>query len=62
MIKSAHAKKETYKGLTYNYMEAYIKAHATDNSFMKEFNTLCGYVDGKKQEFVDAASYAEIKE
>lgn len=61
VIKSAHVKKETYKGLTYDYMEAYIKAHATNDSVMKEFNTLRGYADGQKQKFVVAAPYSEIK-
>ena len=55
-------KKSTYKGLDYNYMERYIKAHDDDkNSIMAEFNVMRGFVDGKRNEFVDCATYGEIK-
>lgn len=55
-------KKSTFKGLDYNYMERYIKAHDDDkNTIMAEFNVMRGFVDGKKNEFVDCATYGEIK-
>ena len=55
-------KKSTYKGLDYDYMERYIKAHDDDkNSLMAEFNVMRGFVDGKRNEFVDCATYGEIK-
>ena len=55
-------KKSAFKGLDYNYMERYIKAHDDDkNTIMKEFNLLRGFVDEKRNEFVDCATYGEIK-
>lgn len=62
VIKNVRKKKSTFKGLDYNYMERYIKKHdKEDESIMKEFNLMRGYVDGKKNEFIDCATYGEIK-
>lgn len=62
VIKNTRKKKSTFKGLDYDYMERYIKKHDDDNeSIMKEFNLMRGYVDGKKNEFIDYATYGEIK-
>ena len=62
VTKTTSKKRDTYKGLTYDYMARYIKKHDDENeSVMKEFNVMRGYVDGKKNEFVDCATYGEIK-
>lgn len=55
-------KKSTFKGLDYNYMERYIKAHDDEKkTIMAEFDLMRGFVDGKRNEFVDCATYGEIK-
>lgn len=64
VIKKATKRRETFKGLSYAYMENYIKTNANDenkNSLLEEFYTMRGYVNGKKNDFVDQASYGEIK-
>lgn len=57
VIKSAK-KRSTFKGLDYDYMEKYIKAH--NNALMEEFDIMRGYENGKKNQFADAASIGEI--
>ena len=62
VTKTTSKKRDTYKGLTYDYMTRYIKKHDDENeSIMKEFNVMRGYVDGEKNEFVDCATYGEVK-
>ena len=62
ITKSAAKNKDGFKGLTFEYMEKYIKEHDTDNEIMSEFNILCGKdQEGYKVEFAESASYGEIK-
>lgn len=62
VTKETPKKRDAYKGLTYEYMEKYIKDHAKeDQTIMDEFNTMRGYENGKKAEFVEVATYGEVK-
>lgn len=52
VVKSATSKKkETYKGLTYEYMEKYIKAHDEDGSIMEEYKMLRGIGEEAEEAF-----------
>lgn len=58
--------KDTYKGLTYGYMEKYIEAHDDENkTTMSEFKALRGIADNNNKEeagiITEARSYKEIK-
>ena len=52
---------ETYKGLTYAYMEKYIKAHDEDQSIMKEYQMLRGLTSEAQDALADSCTYQEIK-
>lgn len=55
--------KPEYKGLTYEYMEKYIKTHDNeDNSFMSEYLMLRGLDEDGKKIDADSAGYTDIKE
>ena len=57
---STSKKKETYKGLTFEYMEKYIKSH--DESKLEILYELRGLdSNGKAVEMAAAATYGEIK-
>lgn len=61
-IKIAEAPKKSnrIKGMDYNYMESYIKAHNTE--LLADFYELCGKdADGKKKELSASATYGEVK-
>ena len=51
----------SFKGLTYDFMENYIKAHDDDGSTMAEFNNLRATSDEAKAISAEAMSYGEIK-
>ena len=54
--------KPTFKGLTYEYMEKYIKAHDDkEGSNMAVFNELRGKGDDAEGAMADSMSYGEIK-
>ena len=59
VVKETQKKRDTFKGLTVAYMEKYIASK--DASKMAEFYTLRGVVDGKKNDFVDTATYGQLK-
>ena len=63
VVKSSRSKKkDSMKGLTYEYMEKYIKGHDDDQgSIMKEYENLRAISDEAKEACADAASYGEIK-
>ena len=51
-----------YKGLTYAYMEKYIKAHDNDkHTIMAEYEDLRGESDAAKDVLADSFTYQEIK-
>lgn len=55
-------KKNTYKGLTYEYMEMYIEKHDDDDqSIMAEYLNLRGLSDEAKENLMEAHSYIEMK-
>ena len=59
-VRSAARKADHFKGLTFDYMEKYIKKHNME--LLKTFYVLCGKTEeGKKQDFAAAATYGEIK-
>lgn len=54
--------RETFKGLTYGYMEKYIAAHDDEaQSIMAEYNTYRGMSDDPATELPDSYSYNEMK-
>ena len=55
-------KKDTYKGLTYEYMETYIKAHDNDqHSIMAQYEMLRGTSKEAKEALAEPCSYNEVK-
>ena len=55
--------KPEYKGLTYGYMEKYIKAHDDeDQSIMAEYLMLRGLDEAGKSVDADSADYADIRD
>lgn len=60
--RTTSAKKDSYKGLNYDYMEKYIKAHDDEKrAIMAEYETLRGTSAEAKAALADARSYGEIK-
>ncbi len=59
-IKAVSKKADHFKGLTFDYMEGYIKKHNME--LLKNFYILSGKTEeGKKKDFAAAATYGEIK-
>ena len=55
-------KKESYKGLTYDYMEKYIMAHDDEEkSIMAEYRDLRGLSDEAMEALAEPFSYHEMK-
>ena len=53
---------DSYKGLTYDYMEKYIKTHDADGSIWNEYREMRGYMTVDEEEIqMDSYSYGEIK-
>ncbi len=63
IVKSTAKKGDRFKGLDYDYMENYIKAHDDEeHSILTIFNELRGLDEnGQKKELAAAATYGEIK-
>ena len=62
VTRKATTQKETYKGLTYSYMESYIKAHDDENkSIMAEYEMLRGRSQEAQEALAEGCSYIEIK-
>ena len=60
--KTSKSNKPSYKGLTYEYMEAYITKHDDENSsIMEAYMTLRGISDDADEAFAESCSYFEIK-
>ena len=59
-IAAASKKSNRIKGLDYDYMESYIKAHKSE--LLADFYELCGKDEnGKKKELAASATYGEVK-
>lgn len=63
-VKTSTAKsKESFKGLTYEYMEKYIAAHDDkDKTIMAEFEMLRAISDEAEAALAGACSYSEMKD
>lgn len=63
IVKSTAKKGDHFKGLTYDYMENYIKTHDDEeHSTLTTFNKLRGLDEnGQKMELAAVATYGEIK-
>lgn len=60
--RKAKTQRETYKGLTYAYMEKYIAAHDDEaQSIMAEYKMYRGMSDDPATELPDSYSYNEMK-
>ena len=57
VVRTVKQKKETYKGLTYEYMEKYIKGHDNGGKIMEEFKIMTG----QTEESMKKGSYIEVK-
>lgn len=56
-------KKNSYKGLTFEYMEKYIKSHDDEEkTIMSEYLDLRGESDEAKENLAESVSYLEIRE
>ena len=58
VVKTVRTKADHFKGLTYDFMEKYIKAHNAD--LLSEFYTLTG--KDSNDEFAVSASYGEVRQ
>ena len=55
-------KRETYKGLTYEYMEMYIQKHDDEQkSIMAEYLMLRGKTDEAKEALAESCTYLEMR-
>ena len=62
VTRKATSCQDTYKGLTYKFMEDYIQKHDdADQSVMAEYLTLRGKSDAAKENLVESYSYKEMK-
>lgn len=62
VVRTVKQKKETYKGLTYEYMEKYIEKHDENGTIMEEYKMLRGKSDDGMEALAVSCSYAEMKE
>ncbi len=62
-VRSASRKRDSFKGLTYAYMEKYIAKHDDeDQTIMKEYEMLRGIGDDAEYAMAETCSYGEMKE
>ena len=55
------AKKDNFKGLTYEYMEKYISNHDGDGKIMAEYQDLRGLSERAKDALAEPCSYLEMR-
>ena len=61
--RKASGQKESYKGLTYSYMENYIKTHDDEKkSIMSEYEMLRGLSAEAQEALAEPCSYNEMKD
>ena len=62
IVKTTSVKRDTYKGLDYDFMKKYIEDHDNSDTNLKEFYTLRGMnEDGERDVLIEEHSYGEIK-
>lgn len=61
VTKTVSKKKDSFKGLTYEYMESYIKTRDNADEMMGKYNALRAASENKDDEFAEAVSYGTIK-
>lgn len=59
--RKATEKKDSYKGLTYEYMEKYIKTHDDAEAKMNEYLNLRGLSEEAQDALAEPCSYNEIR-
>ena len=63
ITRKSTAKKESYKGLTYSYMETYIQKHDDEKkSIMAEYMMLRGLSEEAEEALAESFTYQEMKE
>ena len=63
ITRKSTAKKESYKGLTYAYMEMYIQKHDDEEqSIMAEYMMLRGLSEEAEEALAESFTYQEMKE
>ncbi len=62
VVKKTQKKKESFKGLTYSFMENYIATHDNSEAIMDEYNNLRGFSEAAVALGMESVSYGEIKE
>ena len=63
VTRKASTKKNTFKGLTYEYMEMYIQKHDdADKSIMAEYLMLRGKTDEAEEALAESFTYLEMKD
>ena len=55
------AKKDNFKGLTYEYMEKYISGHDDDGKIMDQYKDLRGLSMQAKEALAEPCSYLEVR-
>ena len=62
IIKKTSVKRDTYKGLDYDFMKKYIEDHDNSDENLKEFYKLRGMNEnGEREAQIEEHSYGEIK-
>ena len=62
IVKKTSVKRDTYKGLDYDFMKKYIEDHDNSDTNLKEFYALRGMnEDGERDVLIEEHSYGEIK-
>ena len=62
VTRKATSNQDTYKGLTYKFMEDYIQKHDdAEHSIMDEYLTLRGLTEAAKENLLEPYSYYEMK-
>ena len=63
ITRKSTAKKESYKGLTYAYMETYIQKHDDENkTIMAEYKMLRGLTEEAEEALAESFTYLEMKD
>ena len=62
IVKTTSVKRDTYKGLDYDFMKKYIEDHDNSDTNLKEFYALRGMnEDGERDVLIEEHTYGEIK-